>query len=51
MIRPPYPQRVVKGDLRGGVSESPYKKVGPVSVYDGHVKEPCEMSMALGARP
>ena len=33
------------------VSESLYKKVGPVSVYDGHVEEPCEMSMALGARP
>ena len=31
-IRPPDPQRVVKGDLRGGVSETPYKKVGPVSV-------------------
>ena len=31
-IRPPYPQRVVEGDLRGGVSESPLKKVGPVSV-------------------
>ena len=30
----------------GGVSESPYKKVGPVSVYDGHIKEPYEMSMA-----
>ena len=28
----PYPQRVVKTTNRGGVSESPYKKVGPVSV-------------------
>ena len=35
----------------GGMSESPYKKVGPVSVLDGHVKEPYEMSMALVARP
>ena len=34
----------------GGVSESLYKKGGPVSVWDGHVKEPYEMSMALGAR-
>ena len=32
-----------------GVSESSYKKVGPM--LDGHVKEPYEMSMALGARP
>ena len=31
-----YPQRVVEGDKMG---------------QDGHVKEPCEMSMALGARP
>ena len=35
----------------GGVSESPYKKCGLVSVKDGRVKEPCEISMALGARP
>ena len=28
VVRPPYPKRVVKGT----VSESPYKKVGPVSV-------------------
>ena len=27
------------------------KKGGPVSVSDGHVKDPYEMSMALGARP
>ena len=30
---PPYPQRDRKRRLKwGGVSESPYKKVGPVSV-------------------
>ena len=34
-----------------GFSEYPYKKGGPVSVKDGHVKEPQEISMALGARP
>ena len=27
------------------------QKDGPVSVLDGNVKEPCKMSMALGARP
>ena len=32
-IRPPYPQRVVNKTNLGGVSESPYKKVGPVSVF------------------
>ena len=32
-IRPPYPQRVVKKAIKcGGVSESSYKKGGPVSV-------------------
>ena len=35
----------------GDVLESPYKRGGPVSVKDGHVKEPCEISIALGAPP
>ena len=50
-IRPSYLQRVVKATKWDGVSESPYKKGGPVSVQDGLVKEPYEMSMALGAQP
>ena len=52
-IRSPYPQRVVKSVRCVGItwSESPYKKVSTMSVKDGHVKEPCEMSMALEAKP
>ena len=29
---PPYPKRVVKGDIMGGFSEKPYKNIGTVSV-------------------
>ena len=45
------PSVSLKATKWGGVSESPYKKGGPVSAWDGRVKEPYEMSMALGARP
>ena len=37
-IRPPYPQRVVKGDYLGGVSKSPHEKVGPVGPTSSSVR-------------
>ena len=45
--------RVVNGDWNGAVSRNNRKKDGPVSVLGRarNVKEPYEMSMALGARP
>ena len=50
-IRPPYPRACRKRRLNGAVCpESPYTKGRPVSVTDGHVKEPCEMSMAYSVR-
>ena len=49
---PPYPQRDRKRRLNGAVCRNHrIKKVVPCRCLDGHVKEPCEMSMALGARP
>ena len=49
---PPYPQCVVKGDSigRGAVCRNHrIKRLVPCRCLDGHVKEPYEMSMALGA--
>ena len=38
--------------LNGAVSQNNHlKRVAPCRCLDGHVKEPYEMSMALGARP
>ena len=54
-ICPPYPHRVVKGDLlyiNGAVSRNNrIKRLDPGRCLDRHVKEPYETSMALGARP
>ena len=51
-IRPPYPQRVVKSDFNGAMCRNHrLKRVVPCRCLDGHIKEPYEMSMALGARP
>ena len=49
--RTPYPQRVVKSDLMGHGAVCRYKRVVPCRCLNGHVKEPYEMSMALGTRP
>ena len=49
---PPYPQRDRKRRLNGAVCRNHrIKRLVPCRCYDGHVKEPYEMSMALGARP
>ena len=49
---PPYPQRDRKRRLNGAVCRNHrIKRVVPCRCKDGHVKEPYEMSMALGARP
>ena len=49
---PPYPQRDRKRRLNGAVSRyNRIKRVAACRCLDGHVKEPYEMSMALGARP
>ena len=49
---PPYPQRDRKRRLNGAVCRNHrIKRLVPCRCWDGHVKEPCEMSMALGARP
>ena len=49
---PPYPQRDRKRRLNGAVCRNHrIKRVVPCRCLDGHVKEPYEMSMALGARP
>ena len=41
-----------KRRLNGAVSQNNrIKRVAPCWCLDGHVKEPYEMSMALGARP
>ena len=49
---PPYPKRDRKRRLNGAVSRNNrIKRVAPCRCLDGHVKEPYEMSMALGARP
>ena len=49
---PPYPKRVVKWRLNGPVSRNNHvKRVAPCWCLDGHVKEPYEMSLPLGARP
>ena len=49
---PPYPQRDRKRRLNGAVCRNHrIKRLVPCRCLDGHVKEPCEMSMALGARP
>ena len=46
----PYPQRR-KRRLNGAVSRNNrIKRVDPCWCWDRHVKEPYEMSMALGAR-
>ena len=51
-IRPPYPQRDRKRRLNGAVCRNHrIKRVVPCRCLDWHVKEPYEMSMALGARP
>ena len=44
---PPYPQRDRKRRLNGAVCRNHrIKRVVPCRCLDGHVKEPCEMSMA-----
>ena len=49
---PPYPQRFVKGDLNGaGSRNNRIERMAPCRCLDGHVKEPYEVSMALGAQP
>ena len=49
---PPYPQRDRKRRLIGAVCRNHrIKRLVPCRCLDGHVKEPYEMSMALGARP
>ena len=49
---PPYPQRDRKRRLNGVVCRNHcIKRVVPCRCLDGHFKELCEMSMALGARP
>ena len=49
---PPCPQRDRKRRLNGAVCRNHcIKRVVPCRCLDGHVKEPYEMSMALGARP
>ena len=51
-INPPYPQRDRKRRLIGAVCRNHrIKRVVPCRCKDGHVKEPYEMSIALGARP
>ena len=47
-ICPPYPHACRKRRLKWAFSR---KKGIPCRCLDGYVKEPCEMSMALGARP
>ena len=49
-VSPPYPQRVVKGDLMGRFLGITVKKVEPCRCLYEHVKEPYGMSMALGAQ-
>ena len=49
---PPYPLRDRKRRLIGAVCRNHrIKRLVLCRCLDGHVKEPCEMSMALGARP
>ena len=49
---PPYPQRDRKRRLNGAVCRNHrIKRLVPCRCLDGHIKEPYEMSMALGARP
>ena len=49
---PQYPQLDRKRRLNGAVCRNHrIKRVVPCRCLDGHVKEPYEMSMALGARP
>ena len=49
---PLYPQRDGKRRLNGAVCRNHrIKRVVPCRCLGGHVKEPYEMSMALGARP
>ena len=49
---PPYPQRDRKRRLnRAACRNHRIKRVVPCRCLDGHVKEPYEMSMSLGARP
>ena len=49
---PPDPHRDRKRRLNGAVCRNHrIKRVVPCRCKDGHVKEPYEMSMALGARP
>ena len=49
---PPCPQRDRKRRLNGAVClNHRTKRVVPCRCWDGHVEEPYEMSMALGARP
>ena len=49
---PPYPQRDRKRRLNGAVCRNHrIERVVPCRCWVGHVKEPYEMSMALGARP
>ena len=45
-----YPQHVVKGDLMGRFLGITVKRVAPCRYLDGDLKEPYEMSMALGAK-
>ena len=46
----PYPKRVVKGELMRRFLGITVKRVALCRCLDGHVKEPYEMSTALGAR-
>ena len=49
---PPYPQRDRKRRLIWALCRNHrIKRLVPYRCLDGHVKEPCEMSMALEARP
>ena len=48
---PRIPMRVVKKRLNGRFLGITVKRGIPYRCLDGHVKEPYEMSMALGARP
>ena len=49
---PPYPHACRKRRLNGAVSRNNrIKRLALCQCLDGHVKEPYEMYMALGARP
>ena len=51
-IAPPYPHARRKRRLNwGGFLGITIKRFAPYRCLGGHVKEPYEMSMALGARP